>query len=392
MKTLIKGKVVQKNHVIPQGVVVVEGSRIVFVGEEDRYSLAGDEVVFHYPDSWICPGLIDFHIHGNAGHDVMDATFEALIGISKSLCRYGVTGFLPTTMTAPLGKIYQVVHNIVQFTETENEYAQVLGIHLEGPWINKKYKGAQREEDIIEPSLEQVEKLLEIAGDQLRVVTIAPEISGALPVISELSRRGVICSIGHSDATLEQVNQACECGASHFTHLYNAMRGFHHRELGVVGAALTKKNLTCDIIADFIHSHPNAVELAYQAKGREKLLLISDGIEAVGMEDGVYELGGQTVYVNKCIARLEDGTLAGSTLTLNRAIRNLVEQLGIPVTDAVYMASAAPAEKLGLAEKIGSLEAGKDADVVVFSPAFDAQLTMIKGKIVYREELEPCFN
>ncbi|SFJ15642.1 N-acetylglucosamine-6-phosphate deacetylase [Thermoflavimicrobium dichotomicum] len=386
MKTLFKGNVVQKDKVIPQGIVVVEGARIVFVGEEHRYSRTGDEAVFHYPDSWICPGLIDFHIHGNAGHDVMDATFEALEAISKSLCRYGVTGFLPTTMTAPLHKIYRVVQNIVHFTETANEYAQILGIHLEGPWINKKYKGAQKEEDIMEPSLEQAEKLLEIAGDQLRVVTIAPEIFGALPVISNLSQRGVICSIGHTDATLEQVNQACECGASHFTHLYNAMRGLHHREIGVVGAALTKKDMTCDIIADFIHSHPNAVELAYQVKGREKLLLISDGIEAVGMEDGVYELGGQTVYVNKCIARLEDGTLAGSTLTLNRAIRNLVEQLQIPITDAVYMAATAPAEKLGLAEKKGSLEVGKDADVVVFSHVFDAQLTMINGKVVYREE------
>ncbi|WP_168188771.1 N-acetylglucosamine-6-phosphate deacetylase [Thermoflavimicrobium daqui] len=385
MRTVLKGNVVQRNHVIKQGILVINDGRIEFIGKEHEYTPDGHERWIDYSDHFICPGFIDVHIHGNAGFDVMDATPKALHEITQSLSRYGVTGFLATTMTAPMKYIHRALQNIISFQETANEFTQVLGIHLEGPWINKKHKGAQKEEDIIDPTLEQIEDIWKITGDQLKFVTIAPEISGALEAIKVLTNKGVICSIGHTDATLEDVNQAAQCGATHFTHLYNAMRGLHHREVGVVGAAFTKEEMTCEIIADFVHSHPKAVELAYRIKGRDKLLLISDGMRAVGMRDGKYELGGQTVLVQKCIARLEDGTLAGSTLTLDRAVKNLIEGLQTPITDAIYMASTAPAQKLGISATKGSLEVGKDADLVILSNTFDVRLTMIQGKEVYRE-------
>ncbi len=385
-KTIVTGNVVQTERVIEQGIVVTEGQYILFAGKKEEYIPTGDETQLDFSGHWIIPGMIDLHVHGSAGHDVMDGTPDALREISKSLCQYGVTGFLATTMTAPWEHIVRALHAITVATEERNDYAQILGVHLEGPWINPKHKGAQKEEDIQQPGREQLESLLSVAQDRLRMVTLAPEMPGVLEAIRELVRHGVICSIGHSDATWEEVRQAVGAGATHFTHLFNAMRGLHHREPGVVGSALQLRQCSCDIIADFVHVHPAAVELVYHSKGREKLLLISDGMRAVGMGDGTFELGGQTVHVHGCIARLAGGTLAGSTLTLDRAVKNMVEGVGVAVQDAVYMASTAPAEKLGIADRKGSLEAGKDADLAVLSSDFRTLLTMVKGKIAYRED------
>lgn len=385
MRTIYRGSVVETGRVVKNGIVVTEGETIVYVGVEQDYAARGDETVRDYHGHWIIPGLIDIHVHGNAGYDVMDGTADSLIEISRSLSRYGVTGFLATTMTAPFVEIEKALRAIVETVDSPQLSAQLLGVHLEGPWINPKLKGAQPEEHIVPPTAERVEAVLQLLGEKLRVVTIAPEMPEALQTIGKLSGHGVICSVGHSDATIEQVAAAVERGASHVTHMFNGMRGLHHREPGVVGAALVNDRLTCDIIADFVHVHPNAVELVYRMKGRERLMLISDGMRAVGMPDGTYELGGQTVHVHKCIAHLNDETLAGSTLTLNRAIAHLVETLHLDVHDAVYMAATAPALKLGLGDHKGSLEAGKDADLVVLTPDYHVRETVVKGRTVYQE-------
>lgn len=385
MRTVYRGSVVETTRVVEKGIVVTQGESILYAGEESGYTFCGEEEIRDYSGQWIIPGLIDIHVHGNAGHDVMDGTRESLVAISKSLSRYGITGFLATTMTAPFADIEKALNAVVETVGSPELAAEMLGVHLEGPWINPKMKGAQAEENIVYPGAEQVEAVLRLLGDKLRVVTIAPEMPEALAAIQKLSRQGVICSIGHSDATIEQVNAAVEQGACHVTHMFNGMRGLHHREPGVAGAALVNDRLTCDIIADLIHVHPNAVELVYRMKGRKRLLLISDGMRAVGMPDGTYDLGGQTVHVHKCIARLTDGTLAGSTLTLNRAIGHLVETLQLTMTDAVYMAATAPALKLGLGEQKGSLEAGKDADLVVLAPDYSVRATVVRGRMVYQE-------
>lgn len=222
--------------------------------------------------------------------------------------------------------------------------------------------------------------------DKLKIVTIAPEIPHAIEAIQTFSKNGTICSIGHTDATTMEVSKALEAGATHFTHLFNAMRGLHHREPGVVGSALIDHQSTCDIIADMVHVHPLAVRLVYEQKTRERLLLISDGMRAVGMGDGIFDLGGQKVNVHHCIARLDDGTLAGSTLTLNKAVQNMANTVGTSIVDAVYMGSTAPAKKLGIDHYKGSLEIGKDADIVVLSDNFNVKLTMIQGQLVYQED------
>ncbi len=387
-KTALLGKVITKHHCIDDGIVVVEDNKIIFVGNQTDYDTNENSLLtqLNYPDGWIIPGLIDIHVHGNANLDVMDAEISSLRGIAKSLCSYGVTSFLATTMTMPMDQILKALYVVLEYQKDPGPYAQLIGVHLEGPFISPKQKGAQKEEDILLPTKANIEKIQHALKDQLRVVTLAPEIPHAEEAIHQLSKEGTICSIGHTDATMEDVNTALEAGATHFTHLYNAMKGLHHREPGVVGCALLNHDASCDIIADMVHVHSGAVRLAYEQKTRERLLLISDGMRAVGMGDGTFDLGGQKVNVHHCIARLDDGTLAGSTLTLNRAIKNMVQTVGTSIVDAIYMGSTAPAKKLGMDHIKGSLEIGKDADVVVLSDEFEVQLTMIQGKVVYQED------
>jgi N-acetylglucosamine-6-phosphate deacetylase len=387
-KTAFLGKVITKHHCIEDGIVVVEDNKIIFVGNQTDYDTNKDPTLtkLNYPTGWIIPGLIDIHVHGNANLDVMDGKISSLRGIAKSLSSYGVTSFLATTMTMPMDHILKALQAVLDYQKDPRPYAQLVGVHLEGPFISPKQKGAQKEEDIILPTTVNIEQIQHIVKDQLRIVTLAPEIPNAIEAIYKLSKDGIICSLGHTDATIEDVDKAIEAGATHFTHLYNAMKGLHHREPGVVGAALLQHDSSCDIIADMVHVHPSAVRLAYEQKTREKLLLISDGMRAVGMKDGSFDLGGQRVNVHRCIARLEDGTLAGSTLTLNRAVKNMAQTVGTSIVDAIYMASTAPAKKLGMDHIKGSLEIGKDADIVVLSDEFEAQLTMIQGQVVYQEE------
>jgi N-acetylglucosamine-6-phosphate deacetylase len=388
-KTAFLGKVITKHHCIDQGIVVVEEAKIIYVGNQINYNLKEDASVqvLHYPREWIIPGLIDIHVHGNANLDIMDGKIESLHGIAKSLARYGVTSFLATTMTMPMNQIIQTIQAVLQNQQNPSPYAKLIGVHLEGPFINPKQKGAQKEEDILLPTQQNIEQIQTLLQDTLKIVTIAPEIPHAIEAIQSFSKNGTICSIGHTDATSEEVNRALDAGATHFTHLFNAMKGLHHREPGVVGSALIDHESSCDIIADMVHVHPLALRLVFEQKTREKLILISDGMRAVGMGDGTFDLGGQKVNIHRCIARLKDGTLAGSTLTLNKAVRNMVNIVGASIVDAVYMGSTAPAKKLGLDQYKGSLEVGKDADIVVLSDDFNVNVTMIQGQIVYQEDL-----
>lgn len=384
MKKVYKGKLITEDQIIEQGVLVTEGERVLYAGEKNGYPLQGNEEIIDYSAYWLSPGFIDIHVHGGVGFDVMDGTEEALISISRGLASFGVTGFLPTTMTAPLPEIQHVLELIKETKNKPVSGAQILGVHLEGPWISHEYKGAQNEKFITHPTPEQVAEIMNWLGDLATVVTIAPEIPGALEAIRTLSEHGIICSIGHTNATHEQVTRAAREGASHFTHAFNAMRGLHHREPGVVGALMGLRHMTCDVIADLVHSHACTLDILYQLKGRDKLLLISDGMQAVGLPDGEYSLGGQAVYVRQCIARLADQTLAGSTLSLNRAVQNMVEVIGLSLQDAVYMAATAPAKKLGMDQHKGSLVAGKDADITVLTSDFQVVETVVKGKTVYK--------
>ncbi|MGI2329211.1 N-acetylglucosamine-6-phosphate deacetylase [Planococcus sp. YIM B11945] len=335
--------------------------------------------------NWIAmPGFIDVHIHGAAGFDVMDATPEALNGMASALPREGTTSFLATTMTQSEQAISRALDNASQFASSVGQ-AEMLGVHLEGPFISTKRPGAQPVEHIAVPSVSLFEKWQRQSGNRIRLVTAAPEVENGFAFIKNVSKSGVIASIGHSDATFEEVQEALEAGASHVTHLYNQMSPLHHRNPGVVGAALLEKKLMAEVIADFIHSHPKSVELAFRQKGAEGMLLITDAMRAKGLEPGVYDLGGQDVHVTEKDARLPDGTLAGSILTMETAVKNVAEVTGCSVSELVAMTSANAAAEFGFANK-GSLEIGKDADIAILDEHFNVQLTICRGAIAYSKE------
>jgi N-acetylglucosamine-6-phosphate deacetylase len=330
------------------------------------------------------PGFIDVHIHGAAGFDAMDATPEALDGIAGALPREGTTSFLATTMTQSESAISRALENAGRFDAGAGQ-AEMLGVHLEGPFISAKRAGAQPLEHIAVPSVPLFQKWQEQSGNRIRLVTAAPEVENGPEFIREVTGGGVVVSIGHTDATLEQVQEAVENGASHVTHLYNQMSPLHHRNPGVVGAALLEDALAVEVIADFIHSHPKSVELAFRQKGAKRMILITDAMRAKGLEPGLYDLGGQEVHVTENDARLSDGTLAGSILTMEDAVKNVAFVTGCTLAELVAMTSANAAEELGLEQK-GSIQSGKDADIVILDEHFNVQLTICRGTIAYTKE------
>ena len=329
----------------------------------------------------IVPGFIDVHIHGAAGFDVMDGTSEALNGLAHALPREGTTSFLATTMTQTVENIEKALENARRFVADETQ-AEMLGIHLEGPFISSKRAGAQPIEHILPPSLSLFKKWQTLSGNRIKIVTLAPEMDKGLAFIEEVTADGVIASLGHSDATAELVGEAVTAGARHVTHLYNQMSPFHHREPGVVGAALMKDDLAVEIIADFIHSHPQAVALAFRQKRASGIILITDAMRAKGLAPGTYDLGGQDVVVTNEGARLGDGTLAGSILTMEDAAKNMKEVTDCTVSELVAMTSSNAARQLGLTNK-GSIEVGKDADLTIIDKAWTVQMTICRGNITY---------
>lgn len=357
------------------------GERIHAIGE----SLGeGAEVVDLPEGAIVLPGFVDEHIHGAGGSDAMDGTHEALATIARTVAAEGTTSFLATTMTQSPENIRQALEAANAYMETPERGARLLGIHLEGPFIAAKHKGAQPLEYVAKPSVEVFEGYQAAAGGHIKIVTLAPEETGASALIAHLSDTGVIASVGHSGATYADVIGALERGATHITHTYNAQSPLHHREIGVVGSALLLDELSCELIADAIHVSVPAMKLLYKSKPAEKLILITDAIRGKGSGDGISELGGQTVYVKNGEARLEDGTLAGSVLCMNRAVQNLVEKVGVSLLQAVDCATINPARDLGLSDEIGSIRVGKRADLTVLDREYNVVLTIVGGEVVYR--------
>lgn len=385
-----KGAIVTPEGVLDNGLVVVQGEKIVFAGYQQDWTGEWSTNRYEIKNGWICPGLIDIHIHGGRGYDTMDGSSEAMQTIAEHLVQHGVTGFLATTMTGDLKHLEKVVEQVAQTAShleaTGNELsAQILGIHLEGPWINYDYKGAQNGKYVEHPTIEDARRIYEASNGWLRMVTMAPEQKNALKLIRYLKEQGVKISIGHSGAVFEEVEQAVQNGGEHFTHCFNAMKGLHHREPGVVGAAMYFDHVTCELIADGIHVHPIVMSILYKLKKHHQLVLVSDGMRATGMKKGIYDLGGQTVYVSEKGARLEDGTLAGSILTLNQAVANIINWCGVPLHEAVSMASLTPAKVIGEDHRKGMLKAGYDADLTIMDEDFGIIQTVVGGRVVYTD-------
>ncbi len=351
-------------NLIDDGVVVVDDATVIAVGREEAIELPTQAREVAIDSGHLVPGFIDTHNHGAGGRDVMQAERDALEHVGLTLARFGTTAYYPTTVTAPTDKTMHAVEFLADYIAGGNfAGAEPLGIHMEGPFISKVRRGVHPPEHIVEPTLAAYKAYAQAASGRLSIMTIAPELAAAPELIREMFDTNVKASIGHTDADAAQALAAVDLGARQATHMFNAMRPFGHRDPGVIGAVLTDQRVRAELIADGIHVDPKAMEVLYRAKGAEGAVLISDGISAVGMPDGRYDIGLMTVDVADGTCMYE-GKRAGSVLTLDRAIRNMVELVGVPLPDAVAMATRNPAEMMGIADRKGSLQTGADADLV----------------------------
>ena len=336
-------------------------------------------------DAIVLPGFVDSHIHGAGGSDGMDGTVEDISIIAKTIAEEGTTSFLVTTMTQSPENITKALTAVKEYREADSEDgARVIGVHLEGPFIAPAHKGAQPLEYVVAPNVETFDAYNAASGGCIKIVTLAPEVEGADALVSHLTAKGIVSSIGHTGAKYSDIEKAVVNGASNVTHTYNAQSALHHREVGTVGSAMLLDELRCEVIADTIHVSVPAMRLLVKSKPCDKVTLITDAMRAKGIPDGVSELGGQVVYVKNGEARLEDGTLAGSVLRMNRAVQNMVEKVGVPYTQAVDYATINPAKTLKIDHEAGSIKVGKRADFTVLNRSFDVLMTVRGGKIIYQ--------
>jgi len=364
-----------------QGWVLVEDGRIARLGQgpvpaapdAERIDLAGQN---------LAPGFIDLHVHGAMGHDTMDATPEALREMARFYARHGVTAFLATTVTNPLEPILAALQNVAHLIRTGTGGAALLGAHVEGPYIDVERRGCQDRSHIRPASPAEYVRIFDTGV--VRLLTLAPEVPGNSDLIRFAVSRGAIVSAGHTRAKYEDMRRAAELGVTQVTHLFNGMEPLHHRRPGAVGAALTLESLRCQLIADNIHLHPATLKLAVRAKGTDGIILITDAMRGAGMPDGDYDLGGLAVSVRGGVARGADGALAGSTLTLERAVANIMLAAGLSLAEVLPMATSVPARALGLAKRKGSIAEGKDADLIALHDDLTVSLTVVAGRIVHR--------
>jgi N-acetylglucosamine-6-phosphate deacetylase len=375
------GTLITPHETLPNHDLVIEDGIIASVHPVGQSQAVSGEV--QHIDAtglWVIPGLIDVHVHGSVGSDTMDATPAAIRTMAEFFARHGVTSYLPTTITAPAMAIEAAIHNIISMAQPQAG-AQHLGVHLEGPYIGSKFRGAQPEAWLRSPNPQEYEKWFEMGG--IRLVALAPELPGAIEMIERGARQGIRFSVGHSSASYEQVELAADHGLSQATHTFNGMTGLHHREPGAAGAVLTDERIYAEIIADGIHLHPAIVKLVVRVKGTRRTIIVTDAIRASGLQDGEYELGGQIVQVRDGIARTSRGSLAGSTLAMDAALRNVMRFAGLSIHDALKMATTTPAEALGLSSRKGVIQPGADADLVLVDPGLNVQATIVNGALVY---------
>jgi N-acetylglucosamine-6-phosphate deacetylase len=379
MKTVIyNARVVLDEGLIPNGSVVIEEGKIQSVGPGENGGQAHermDEQIdkrlaerIDVQDGYVFPGFIDLHLHGGDSCDFRDGSDEAYRRISSYHAKHGTTSLLATVGSHPLEKLPDVLSHAARFIRTANSYrgSEILGIHLEGPFISSKYAGNMKPANIVPPSVDTMRRLLDAADGAIRMVTLAPELPGSAEVIRLLTDQGIVVSAGHSGATYEELERAVEQGVSHITHCYNAMRAFHHREPGIMASTLLDDRLTAEYIGDFIHSHPAAGKLLFRAKGYRGVALITDASQYTGIRSGP--------LLNAA------GNLAGSAISLDSAVCNVITGLGVQPWEAAEMASATPARIIGVAGRKGAIQRGRDADLVIMDRDFQVQATFIRGQ------------
>ena len=363
---------------IENGSILIENGKI----KEINPITYCDENILDADGLYVSPGFIDVHIHGAGGYDTMDGTTEAINTIAKTIVKHGTTAFAPTTMTVSVEAIRKSLSVIKKLKEEGSEGAHVLGAHLEGPFVSPKALGAQNPKYLLSPSISAYKGIVKNYEDIIISITLAPEIYGAQELIKYISGTGVICSLSHTNATYEEAMEAIKCGASHSTHLYNTMTPLNHRNPGVVGAVFDS-NITTETISDGIHVSYPALRIAYKQKGTDNVLLVSDAIMACCMPNGEYSLGGQKVILNNDEARIENGALAGSVLTLDKAVRNVYKNSNLPLHEIVKMASYNGAKHCKVHDHKGQIKEGYDADLVLFDNDINIKKVFILGKEVY---------
>jgi len=385
--TLIRaGRAFTPTSAISDAGILIRDGVIEAIGSRSGLSLPAGATEISAADKTAIPGFIDIHIHGAGGRDVMEANGDALAVVARRVAEFGTTSLLATTVTAGPDNTCRAAAGIslyiTQQHAAKESRAEVLGIHFEGPFISKARPGVHPVEWIQSPSADLLNRLLQAAEGKARLITIAPEVLGAAPCMDTARKAGLVVSVGHTDANYEQTRFAIAHGARSATHTYNAMRPFTHRDPGVIGAVLTSPEINAELIADGVHVEEGAMKLLLKAKGSERVILVSDGLSATGMPDGKYMLGGFEVTVTNGVCRNAAGILAGSTLTLDRALRNIVN-LGVPLPDAVRMLTLNPASLLGIEFKKGALRAGADADVLLLDQALRVTDVWARGLPVH---------
>lgn len=369
---------------IPDAAIVIQGDKIVAIGPYHKTDLPRGVRPILAPQQTIVPGFVDLHIHGAGGHDVMEGGRDSLHTIAATVAAHGTTSFVATTVTASEKETRISVANITNFILHMSQYparelaAEILGIHFEGPFISPQRRGVHPAKWIARPSPEMLAGFLEEARGTALILTLAPELPGALELVAAARGAKLVVSLGHTDATYEQAQAAIEAGATHAAHVYNAMRPFSHRETGVIGAVLTSPKVSAELIADGVHVDEAAMRMLVDLKTPQRVILVSDGMSATGMPDGKYQLGLFEVKVSGGVARNAEGKLAGSTLTLDRALRNMVA-LGVPLSSALQMLTANPARQVGLGSRKGVLAPGADADLVFLDDKLEVTGVMTRG-------------
>ncbi len=368
-------KVLDTNHVL-----VIHDKKIERITKVDDETLPKDAEIIDAKGKFVSPGFIDVHIHGCMGYKASDGTQQALEKISQHIARHGTTGYLATMHADP--KIFE---RIVSNIDKEMKGARILGINSEGPFLNPVKKGAQLTEHLWECNPNALRNLIASASGMLKMMVIAPELKGAHELIEIMEKRNIIPAMGHTNASYDDAIASIKKGIRHVTHCFNAMRDVQHREPGGAGAALVCDELTCEIISDGIHVHPAVVKLLVKAKPRDKVVLITDAIQVAGLRDGNYIQSGKKMTVKNGEARLSPETLAGSTLFMNRGLKNIIDFGELTIPEGVQMATLNPARVLGLESRKGSIEEGKDADIVFFDDQFIVSFTMVEGEVVYKK-------
>src|SRR5438105_5829320 len=373
---------------IADAAVVIEDGKIAAIGRRDAIEIPKGAKEYDARQYTVVPGFVDIHIHGAGARDVMEASSDALETVTATVAKHGTTTLIATTVSAPVDETCKSLEGIARYIESDANRrapsairAQIHGIHLEGPFISAARRGVHPPAALAEPTVAVFNRLLAAANGCTRILTLAPELPGAQQVIEAAKKAGVTVALGHTDATYAEARMGIEHGARHAVHVFNAMRPFSHRETGVLGAILTDNSVSAELIADGVHVDDPAIQILLAAKGISGVVLVSDGTAATGMPDGTYRLGPFEFTVSGGVCRNAEGRLAGSTLTLDRAIRNIVK-LGAPLSDAVRMLTLNPATLLGIEFKKGVLRTGADADIILLNEGLELSRVWARGSLV----------